>query len=157
MTLCGANREASALGAWRIYAKGWVDGSPLAPEGLKEEESVLPTDERGRRETLARARFGMKTKSRNLLAVSQDDEEDEDIVTPALERVEFRITHEYPDDSQIRFSPNITMRLEGANVFQGVFEGIIDGWIDGERIPGWLTGEEGRTEGRVENGRIITM
>jgi hypothetical protein len=49
------------------------------------------------------------------------------------------------------------MRLEGVNVFQGIFDGIIDGWIDGERIPGWLTGEEGRSEGKVENGLIITM
>jgi central kinetochore subunit Mis15/CHL4 len=156
MTLCGANRESSSLGAWRIYAKGWVDGSPLAPERLEQVESIIPTDERGRRETLARARFGMKAKTPNLL-VATEEEDGDDIVTPALERVEYRITHDYPDDSQVPFSPTITMRLEGVNVFQGVYDGIIEGWIDGERIPGWLTGEEGRSEGKVENGRIITM
>ncbi len=46
------------------------------------------------------------------------------------------------------------MRLDGVNVFHGVYEGICEGWIDGERVPGWLTGEEGRTEGRVRDGRI---
>lgn len=155
MTLCGANRESSVLGAWRIYAKGWVDGSPLAPDPVFEEDSQI-SDERGSRETLARARFGMKPLKRNLLAVTEDD--DDDIVTPALERVEWRIVHEYPEDStQAAFSPSMTMRLEGTNVFHGVFDGIVEGWIDGERIPGWLTGEEGRSEGKVRDGRIEEM
>jgi central kinetochore subunit Mis15/CHL4 len=154
MTLCGASRESSALGAWRIYAKGWVDGSPLAAEKLVE-EVLLETDERGKREQLARSRFGMKLKKKNVLAVQEDEEDD--IVTPALERVEWRIKHNYPDDSQPAFMPSLTMRLEGANVFHGVFDGIVDGWIDGERIPGWLTGEEGRTEGKVQDGRIVDL
>jgi hypothetical protein len=154
MTLCGANRESSILGAWRIYAKGWVDGSPLAPEPVFEEE-VHISDDRGSRETVARARFGMKPRKRNVLAVTDDDETEEDIVTPALERVEWRIIHEYPEDStQAVFSPSMNMRLEGVNVFHGVFDGVVEGWIDGERIPGWLTGEEGRSEGRVRDGRI---
>lgn len=153
MTLCGASREASSLGAWRIYAKGWVDGSPLAPESIVDELSSLPADERGKREDLARARFGMKPRNNNSMAVSED--EMDDIVTPALERVEWRIIHDYPEDSS--FSPNITMRLEGTNVFHGIFEGIVDGWIDGERVPGWLTGEEGRSEGKVRDGRIVEI
>jgi central kinetochore subunit Mis15/CHL4 len=153
MTLCGASRESSSLGAWRIYAKGWVDGSPLAPESIVDESSPLPTDDRGKREMLARARFGMKPRNNNSMAVSED--EIDDIVTPALERVEWRIVHAYPED--LSFSPSITMRLEGANVFHGIFEGIVDGWIDGERIPGWLTGEEGRSEGNVRDGKIVEM
>jgi central kinetochore subunit Mis15/CHL4 len=153
MTLCGASRESSSLGAWRIYAKGWVDGSPLAAESVIE-ESALPSDDRAKRETLARARFGMRPRTNNVLAVSKNEEND-DIVTPALERVEWRIVHDYPDDHN--FAPSLTMRLEGTNVFHGVFEGIIEGWIDGERIPGWLTGEEGRSEGKVHDGRIVDM
>jgi central kinetochore subunit Mis15/CHL4 len=49
------------------------------------------------------------------------------------------------------------MRLDGANVFHGVYEGIIEGWIDGDRVPGWLTGEEGRSEGKVLDGRIVDI
>ena len=154
MTLCGASRESSSLGAWRIYAKGWVDGSPLAAEKMIE-EAPLPTDERSKREILARSRFGMKIHTKNVLAVEEREEEaEEDIVTPALERVEWKIIHEYPEDST--FTPSLTMRLEGANVFHGVFEGVVEGWIDGERIPGWLTGEEGRSEGKVRDGRIVS-
>ena len=155
MTLCGASRESSSLGAWRIYAKGWVDGSPLAPESIVDESAALPTDDRGKREMLARARFGMKVCKSNSLAVSEEDEEGDDIVTPALERVEWEIVHGYPDDPS--FSPNFTMRLEGTNVFHGIYEGIVDGWIDGERIPAWLTGEEGRSEGKIRDGRIVEM
>ena len=159
MTLCGANREAKSLGAWRIYAKGWVDGSPLAAEKFEElEQEVLEVLEgdsaRRKREALARARFGMKPRRKNTLAVQED--EDEEIVMPALERVEWRIVHGYPDPEGrgAVFSPSITMRLDGVNVFHGVYEGICEGWVDGERVPGWLTGEEGRTEGRVRDGRI---
>lgn len=156
MTLCGASRESSALGAWRIYAKGWVDGSPLAADKIIE-ETTLPLDERGKREALARARFGMKPRSGNVLSESEEVEEADDIVTPALDRVEWRLTHEYPDDSRTPFAPTITMRLEGSNVFHGVFEGIVEGWVDGERVPGWLTGEEGRSEGKVRDGRIVPI
>ena len=135
-----------------MYAKGWVDGSPLAPEKMVEEASGVP-NEKDEREMLARARFGMKSRRRNVLAVS-DDEED-DIVTPALERVEFKVVHEYPQDDT--FAPSITMRFDGANVFHGIYQGIVDGWVDGKRVPGWLTGEESRSEGKVENGRIVEM
>ena len=154
MSLCGASRETSALGAWRIYAKGWVDGSPLAPETMVE-EAPAATDERSVRESLARARFGLRPRKGNLLAVNQDEEDE--IVLPALERVEWRVTHDYPDDSPLSYAPSMTMRLEGANVFHGVYEGIIQGWVDGDRVPGWLTGEEGRSEGKVLDGRIVDI
>lgn len=155
MTLCGANREANSLGAWRIYAKGWVDGSPLAADRFEAEQVTVEGDSgTGKREMLARVRFGMKPRRKNTLAV--EDDVDEEIVTPALERVEWRIVHGYPDHEGrgATFSPSMTMRLEGVNVFHGVYQGICEGWVDGERVPGWLTGEEGRTEGRVRDGRI---
>lgn len=153
MTLCGASRDSSSLGAWRIYAKGWVDGSPLAPETIVE-QAPLPTDEKSKREILARSRFGMKLPTKNVLDATAEDDGD-DIVIPALERVEWKIIHEYPDDSG--FLPSLTMRLEGTNVFHGIYEGIVEGWIDGERIPGWLTGEEGRSEGKIRDGRIVEI
>ena len=157
MMLCGASREASALGAWRVYARGWVDGSPLAAERLEIREETGGDDKgRARREALARARFGMRPKGKNTLAV-EDEDDDDQVVTPALERVEWRIIHDYPDSGAASFSPSMTMRLEGGNVFHGVFEGICEGWIDGDRVPGWLTGEEGRTEGRVRDGRIESV
>jgi len=153
MKLCGASREASALGAWRIYAKGWVDGSPLAPERIKE-EAPPANDEAGKREALARARFGLRPRTKDLLDASTTGEDDE-IVLPALERVEWKIEHGYPDD-ETGFAPTVTMRFDGTNVFHGVYEGVCGGWIDGERMPGWLTGEEGRSEGKVQDGRIVS-
>jgi hypothetical protein len=155
MTLCGAStREASALGAWRIYAKGWVDGSPLAPEKIMEKEGPQVTGEEGEREALARARFGLRPRGKDLLDATSVKKEGDDIVLPALERVEWKIVHGYPDDAT-GFSPSLTMRFDGANVFHGVYEGIVEGWIDGGRVPGWLTGEEGRSEGKVQDGRIV--
>jgi len=152
MALCGAGRETGALGAWRVYAKGWVDGSPLAPERVKMEIVVPAGDERGERESLARARFGLRPRTKNLLDASVEEGVDEEVVLPALERAEWKITHGYPDD--VAFAPVVTMRLDGSNVFHGVYEGICEGWIDGSRVPGWLTGEEGRTEGQIRDGRV---
>ena len=152
MTLCGTSREKASLGAWRIYAKGWVDGSPLAPEKIIEERPPAQ-DEKSQRKDLARARFGMKSRTGNVFEVNEED--GDDIVSPALERAEFKVVHEYPDDDA--FSPSIMMRFEGTNVFHGIYQGVMDGWVDGKRVPGWLTGEEGRSEGRVENGRIVDM
>jgi central kinetochore subunit Mis15/CHL4 len=150
--LCGGGRGTGALGAWRVYAKGWVDGSPLAPEKIKM-ETVPATDERGGREALARARFGLRPRMKNLLDASVGEEEEEEVVLPALERAEWKITHGYPDD--VAFEPIVTMRLDGSNVFHGVYEGIVEGWIDGARVPSWLTGEEGRTEGQIQDGRVV--
>ena len=113
--------------------KGWVDGSPLAAETIVE-EAPAATDEQSVREGLARARFGLRLRKGNVLVVNEDEEDE--IVLPALERVEWRVMHDYPDESPPPFAPSMTMRLDGANVFHGVYEGIIEGWIDGEIIAG---------------------
>jgi central kinetochore subunit Mis15/CHL4 len=153
MALCGASRETGALGAWRVYARGWVDGSPLAPEKVKMEVPV-GEGEGATREGVARGRFGLRPRTKDLLDASAGEGEEDEVVLPALERAEWKITHGYPDDAS--FAPVVTMRLDGSNVFHGVYEAVCEGWIDGTRLPGWLTGEEGRTEGQIRDGRVYS-
>lgn len=94
MTLYSANRKPFILGAYLCERMGrWKS---LSPDPIFKEDSEMPY-ERGSRKTLVRARFGMKPRKRILLAVT---EEDEDIITPALERVEWRIIHQYPEETQ---------------------------------------------------------
>ncbi|KAK2002437.1 CHL4-domain-containing protein [Colletotrichum falcatum] len=50
--------------------------------------------------------------------------------------------------------PNVKLTFHGPHVFAGVRQLVENGIIDGERMPGWLTGEEGVTMGAVRHGRI---
>ncbi|CAG8949185.1 hypothetical protein HYFRA_00004808 [Hymenoscyphus fraxineus] len=52
------------------------------------------------------------------------------------------------------FRPQIDFEFQGDHVFAGIRELVELGVIDGERMPGWMTGEEGVSMGRVRNGRI---
>jgi hypothetical protein len=88
---------------------------------------------------IAQARFGLRGNEEG------QQKEEEEIVTPAMDRVEVKVTHAGGDGGEVTF----TMRLEGMNVFQGMLEGIKSGWVDGRRCPSWLTGEEGSSEMRV--------
>jgi len=46
------------------------------------------------------------------------------------------------------------MTFHGSHVFAGMRELVEAGIIDGERMPGWMTGEEGVSIGVVKSGRI---
>ncbi|OHE92626.1 hypothetical protein CORC01_12072 [Colletotrichum orchidophilum] len=52
------------------------------------------------------------------------------------------------------WAPNVKLTLHGSHVFAGIRQLVENGIIDGERVPGWLTGEEGVTVGAVRHGRI---
>ncbi|KAL2195694.1 centromere protein Chl4/mis15/CENP-N [Corynascus similis CBS 632.67] len=50
--------------------------------------------------------------------------------------------------------PYVRLTFHGSHVFAGIRQLVESGIIDGERMPGWMTGEEGVTVGAVRNGRI---
>jgi central kinetochore subunit Mis15/CHL4 len=50
--------------------------------------------------------------------------------------------------------PDIRVTFHGQHVFAGVRELVERGVIDGERMPGWMTGEEGVSLGVVRGGRV---
>ncbi|KAL2157835.1 hypothetical protein VTH06DRAFT_5104 [Thermothelomyces fergusii] len=50
--------------------------------------------------------------------------------------------------------PHVRLTFHGSHVFAGIRQLVECGIIDGERMPGWMTGEEGVTIGAVRNGRI---
>lgn len=57
------------------------------------------------------------------------------------------------DEGQI-WRPSVKLTFHGSHVFAGVRQLVEAGVIDGEKMPGWLTGEEGVTIGAVRHGRI---
>ncbi|SPQ20560.1 9d16dfb0-0116-4416-be70-d0fb55a7dc21 [Thermothielavioides terrestris] len=50
--------------------------------------------------------------------------------------------------------PYVRLTFHGPHVFAGIRQLVECGIIDGERMPGWMTGEEGVTIGAVRHGRI---
>ncbi|WXC65301.1 hypothetical protein SNK03_011106 [Fusarium graminearum] len=53
-----------------------------------------------------------------------------------------------------RWTPTVKITFSGNHVWAGVRQLVEAGIIDGERMPGWMTGEEGVTTGLVKHGRI---
>lgn len=53
-----------------------------------------------------------------------------------------------------RWTPTIKVSFSGNHVWAGVRQLVEAGIIDGEKMPGWMTGEEGVTTGLVRHGRI---
>ncbi|KAK6499617.1 hypothetical protein TWF481_009982 [Arthrobotrys musiformis] len=51
--------------------------------------------------------------------------------------------------------PNVDVVLEGTHVFAGVRTLVEEGVFDGEKIPTWMTGEEGKSVGMVKGGTIL--
>ncbi|KAI0865283.1 centromere protein Chl4/mis15/CENP-N [Xylaria cubensis] len=58
------------------------------------------------------------------------------------------------DREKWAWRPNVRLSLHGSHVFAGIRQLVEAGFIDGERMPGWMTGEEGVTMGAIRNGRI---
>jgi central kinetochore subunit Mis15/CHL4 len=52
------------------------------------------------------------------------------------------------------WKPDVRLTFHGSHVFAGIRELVEAGIIDGQKMPGWMTGEEGATLGVVRNGRV---
>ncbi|KAL7821369.1 CHL4 domain-containing protein [Trichoderma aethiopicum] len=53
-----------------------------------------------------------------------------------------------------QWKPTVQITFQGNHVFAGIRQLVEAGIIDGERMPGWMTGEDGVTLGIVKHGRI---
>lgn len=69
--------------------------------------------------------------------------------------LENQAEEEEVDSPEDEFRPQIDIEFNGEHIFAGIRELVELGVIDGERMPGWMTGEEGVSIGRVRDGRIV--
>lgn len=53
--------------------------------------------------------------------------------------------------------PEISISFSGSHVIAGIRELVECGIIDGALMPGWMTGEQGISEGIIRNGRIYNL
>ncbi|KAI6084210.1 CHL4-domain-containing protein [Hypoxylon rubiginosum] len=79
------------------------------------------------------------------LSLSQDD----------LEDISRERRRDRPDkEGEETWAPRVRLSFHGSHVFAGLRQLVEAGIVDGERMPGWMTGEEGVTAGAVRHGRI---
>ncbi|KAF4343165.1 trfA [Fusarium beomiforme] len=95
-----------------------------------------------------------------------EDENDDDAALGGKNRLKSKIatvireaniaSEEYSNDtdSSNQWTPIVKVTFSGTHVWAGVRQLVEAGIIDGERMPGWMTGEEGVTTGLVRHGRI---
>ncbi|KAH6851269.1 centromere protein Chl4/mis15/CENP-N [Chaetomium sp. MPI-CAGE-AT-0009] len=73
-----------------------------------------------------------------------------------VERVDVVVEDPFPvgEENDRKWRPRVKLTFHGSHVFAGIRQLVESGIIDGERMPGWMTGEEGVTIGAVRHGRI---
>ena len=108
-------------------------------ESSRGEASTTDLDRRPRRSI-----GGRRSQVEEALQKERDAEDDEE-----AEREEEEQEQELDD-----WRPSVRLALHGTHVFAGIRQLVESGIIDGERMPGWMTGEEGISIGAVQRGRI---
>ena len=147
----GPGRTNSAGGGWSVYADMKKTESPLntvvqnptAPpsDGSQEFRTKRQEDPKIRAERVAQARFGPSARI--------DDGK-------GVERVDIHLEDppKSSNGADDNWNPNVRLVFQGNHVFAGIRQLVEAGIVNGERMPGWMTGEEGITLGAVRNGRI---
>ena len=59
------------------------------------------------------------------------------------------------EDNSSRWAPGVQLRFHGSHIFAGIRKLVETGAIDGEKMPGWMTGEDGVGDGTVKKGNLI--
>lgn len=99
--------------------------------------SALETEEADPAEATEPARQDKKQKGRRSTITLELDRTDDD--------------DELASDG---WRPDVRITFHGQHVFAGIRELVEAGIVDGEKMPGWMTGEEGVSVGVVRDGRI---
>ncbi|KAK0748551.1 centromere protein Chl4/mis15/CENP-N [Apiosordaria backusii] len=161
-------------GGWSVYADEKVKESPLSTvllppspplsddaaeeegEGIYDKKrKAKPTVEervRKRARLVAQARFGGTGRVGDGKGVERVDLVMEDVFSGVGGEDGEGNQNDDGDDEDWR--PNVRLTFHGSHVFAGIRQLVECGIIDGEKMPGWMTGEEGVTIGAVRNGRI---
>lgn len=155
----GAKRGIAALGPWTKYGLGHADPHPLDFKKIierkrkrqKETEVDFDCNEKSINKKLINLRFyGQK---------SDPDPTTKDaafIKIPTLElKIEekFKTAENKPTANQNRFTPTLTTRFEGNDVFEGMKMLALAGVLDITKAPKWLIEQHNATSGTIKNGK----
>lgn len=93
------------------------------------------------------------------VTIAADDEEDSSAQVARSKKgrqsnIQFETTDDDPRPHGEGWTPDIRLTFHGTHIHAGLRELVEAGIIDGEKMPGWMTGEEGVSVGAVRRGKI---
>lgn len=171
--LKGVRRGVAALGPWARFGRGNAEPGALSlipnPARLKRKRSKkeqvsqlaekYTLDPQTKKRKLVDVRFhGQQAVANNESASDEDDDDDDDMVITFAKVPTFEVKVKEPykdiqgDYTAPAFSPTVTTRFEGTNVFQGLKMLAMTDILDIERAPKWLTEQQNTTSATVING-----
>jgi central kinetochore subunit Mis15/CHL4 len=185
LALRGPGRSSSANGAFSIFADAVIEGSPLDPrpsntvtpeehlqashESITEEGNEKENGSVGEVSASKRKHTGNETaplsptsKKRRLAIHSRFGTSGSSLVSAPLDRLDIRLLdkpgadngHE-GDNSSASTLPAVSLNFAGSDVITGIRKLAELGIIDPERMPSWMTGEEGISVATVRQGRRL--
>ncbi|BCR85098.1 CENP-N/CHL4 family protein [Aspergillus chevalieri] len=164
LSLRGPSRSNAANGAFSIFADAVVEGSPLDPRPantVSPEEYMNRSDEKESKRTEDEDTKNTDThapKKRKLAVHSRFGTSGSRSSAP-LDRFDIRLLdspngrddQEPSEDSQ----PTLSLSFAGNDVISGIRKLAELGIVDAERMPSWMTGEEGVSVAVVHQGRRV--
>ncbi|KAM7217186.1 Centromere protein Chl4/mis15/CENP-N [Rhypophila decipiens] len=131
-----------------VLEDAFPSGSASSGERAAASRKRRRENEGGEEDGATSRRGGKGRKSALDMALNEDGDEDED------DQGEEDPVKQQQKEGEREWRPNIKITFHGSHVFAGIRQLVERGVIDGERMPGWMTGEEGVTLGIVRHGRI---
>lgn len=164
LSLRGPSRSNAANGAFSIFADAVVEGSPLDPRPantVSPEEYMNRSDEKESKRTEDEDTKNTDTHApkKRKLAVHSRFGTSGSLSSAPLDRFDIRLLdspngrddQEPSEDSQ----PTVSLSFAGNDVISGIRKLAELGIVDAERMPSWMTGEEGVSVAVVHQGRRV--
>jgi central kinetochore subunit Mis15/CHL4 len=170
LALRGPGRSTASNGAFSIFADAALEGSPLdprpsdtvAPEEhiatshLPEKESMSLVSTKRKSKGVESSPLSPISKQRRLAIHSRFGTGS--FLEPApLDRLDIRLLDrpgmEDEDDDSISTLPVVSLTFTGSDVVSGIRTLAELGIVDPERVPSWMTGEEGVSVATVRQGQ----
>jgi len=118
----------------------------------------LSLAQRKRLKRVAEGRFGPSAKEDDGMGLQRFDVKIEDAFSGSRDNrkadVDDSNATRNKGTSEKPWKPSVKLSFQGSHVFAGIRKLVEGGIIDGEKLPGWMTGEAGVSNGTVRNGRL---
>ncbi|CAG8015950.1 unnamed protein product [Penicillium salamii] len=164
LALRGPGRSTASNGAFSIFADAALEGSPLDPRPAN---TVTPEEhigidsvkggldrESSKRKLAESVALSPISKKRHM-AIQSRFGTGSSLAPAPLDRLDIRLLDRPGGDDDEDALPAVSLTFSGSNVIGGLRKLAELGVVDPERMPSWMTGEEGVSVATVRDGRRL--
>lgn len=164
LALRGPSRSNTANGAFSIFADAVVEGSPLDPRPsstVSPEEYMNHPEKENKRPDKQDPNINANshTAKKRKLAVDSRFGTSSSLSSAPLDRFDVRLLdppRNHGDHIQQESTqPSVALTFSGSDVISGIRKLAELGIVDANRMPSWMTGEEGLSVAAVHRGRRV--